>query len=111
MSIVPNEKFYSADSLTLITFAIAIKVSTADFSIDTYTTRKSFWKSAVLRNKHASDDLSYRLLPDQELSSIPPLSEIPITGWGSFFQVISASGTPKWELDFIAVTLENALRK
>jgi len=110
LSVVPNNELISADSLDLITFPIEERTAPATFTIDTWTQHKAFWKSLVLRNLHASLALSYRERPDEPLRTVQPNTERPIKGWGSFFHVEQA-GTPDWELDMEAVTLENAKRK
>jgi len=110
VSIVPNDKLKSADSLELIIFPIKIVDSSAAFSLDLWTQRRAFWKSAVLRNRQAADVVSYRTVPNDTFETLAPNSEVPIKGWGSFFEIASAAGTPNWVLDLIAVTYKNALR-
>ena len=100
----------SADSLELIIFPVPVKDSTAAFTIDMWTLHRAFWKSAVLRNRQPGDVLSYRTDPFAAFDTLAPNSEVPIKGWGSYFEVSSAAATPNWVLDFICVTYINALR-
>jgi len=110
MSVVPNEQLKSVDSLELITFPIEDRLSGASFTLDTWTTYKAFWKQVVLRNLHTTLNLSYRVNPDDALRVIPPLSERPIAGWGSFLHV-EQGGTPNYEIDIVAVSWLNAQRQ
>jgi len=110
VSIVPNDRLKSADSLELIIFPVKITDSSAAFQLDMWTQRRAFWKSAVLRNRQAGDLISYRTAPNDTFETLAPNSEVPIKGWGSFFEVASAAATPAWVLDLIAVTYVNALR-
>jgi len=110
VSFVPNEKLKSADSLDLIIFPVKITDSSANFQLDMWTQRRAFWKSAVLRNRQIADVVSYRTQADDPFETLAPSSEVPIKGWGSFFEVASSAGAPAWVLDMIAVTYKNALR-
>jgi len=110
LSIVPNEQLESADSLNLITFSIEDRLNAAAFNFDAWTEYKSFWKELTLRNLHATLNLSYRVNPDDALRTIPPLTERPIGGWGSFLHV-EQGGTPDYEIDIVCVSYLNALKK
>jgi len=110
LSVVPNELLLSADSLELVTFSIEDRLNSAAFNIDTWTQYRAFWKEVTLRNLHATLDLSYRVNPDDALRTIPPLTERPIGGWGSFFHA-EQGGTPDYEIDIVAVTWLNAQRR
>jgi len=111
MSFVPNDRLKSADSLELIVFPKKVVISTATTRNDIFTEHLAFWKSLVLRNRQNLDVLSYRTEPDETLKTLPPLAEIPIKGWGSFFEVQSGAVTPNGEIDFICVTKNNAVRR
>ena len=108
MSVVPNNKLKSADSLDLITFSIEDRNNLAIYNIDTWTQYKSFWKGIVLRNLHSTLGLFYKTNPDAALRELRASSERPIKGWGSYFHV-EQSGTPDYEIDFEVVALTNAL--
>jgi len=110
VSVVPNDKFDSANSLNLIVFPIEDRANAAAFNVDTWTQYRAFWKSAILRNTHSTLNLSYRVRPNDALRTLPPNSEREITGWGSFLHV-EQGGTPSYEVDILAVTYENALKK
>lgn len=110
MSVVPNELLKSVDSLELVVFPIEDRLSAAAFDIDTWTQYKAFWKNIILRNLHPTLNLSYRVRPDDALRAILPLSERPITGWGSYFHV-EQGGAPNYEIDILAVTWLNAQRQ
>ncbi len=109
MSVVPNDKFESADSLNLITFPIEDRNNAATFDIDTWTQYRAFWKGLILRNLHSTLNLSYRINPDDALRNLRPNSERPIKGWGSYLHVEQA-GAPDYEVDLEAVAYLNALK-
>ena len=94
MSVVPNNRLESADSLTLQIFGVNLEIDAASQQIDTYSTFSAFWKSCVIRNKQPIDKLQYRTNPGDVLKDVQPNSELPIKGWGSFLQVTSAAAIP-----------------
>lgn len=111
MSIIPNDKFYSADSLQLTVFGIKLEIVAAINTIDIYSRHRSFWKSAVIRNLQPIDQLLFRTRPNDTFSIVQPNAELPVKGWGSFMEVTSAAATPVGVVDFECVRLENALRR
>ena len=110
MSFVPNEKLVSADSLDLIVYPVHNPGNVALFTTDFWTERRGFWKSLVLRNRQSLDVLQYRRSPNDPLEELAINSEVPIKGWGSYFEVQSAAAAPNWSVDFVAVSYINALR-
>jgi len=111
MSIVPNQALQSADSLELIVFGISLDIVAAINTIDIYSRHRSFWKSAIIRNFQGADILQFRLNPSDTLKTIQPNGELPVKGWGSFLEVVSAAVTPAGRVDFECVRLEHALRQ
>jgi len=112
MSIVPNDKLQSADSLTLRTFGIDFPIEKAFQSIDIYSLHRSFWKSAIVRNLQPSDILEYRTNPNDLLQVIQANSELPLKGWGSYLEIVSPLGTSaNGIINFECVRLEEALIK
>lgn len=111
MSIVPLDILESADSLNLITFGIPLDILQLTNTIDIYTRYQAFWKSAVVRNTHPVDAIQVRFRPDGPLDNVPPSSQLPLLGWGSWLEVISPAATDHGRVDFTVVTLKNAVRK
>lgn len=111
MSVVPNEKLISADSLDLITFGIDVIITDEITKLDVFTRYRAFWKSAVIRNTQLSDSLSYRTDPNSEYKTVQPNSELPIRGWGSYFEIVSDAETPDGIVEFELVNMNNAMRK
>lgn len=111
MSIVPNNRLESADSLTLQVFGIKLDIDSASQQIDTYSVHSAFWKSLVIRNKHLTDKVQYRTAPGEVLKDVQPNAELPIKGWGSFLQITSASVTPVGIVEFECVNYREAMRK
>lgn len=111
MSIVPNERLESADSLELIIFGEKLVVDGPTQFIDIYSRFRSYWKKAVVRNRQSSDVLEVFTDPnDQDPDIVEPNGELPIKGWGSYLRVESAAASPNGIVDFECVRLENALK-
>lgn len=111
MSVVPNTRLESADSLTLQTFGIEMEINAASQFRDIYSTYSAFWKKLVIRNKHQTDKVQYRTEPGAVLKDVQPNSELPIQGWGSYLQVVSGSATPIGLVEFQCVNYKEAMRK
>lgn len=111
MSIVPNERLQSADSLELITFGIQLPIDSALQSIDTWSRLGAFWKGAVIRNLQGNDIITFLTSPNGSVTEVFPNSELPIKGWGSYFEARSGAATPKGVVEFECVSLNNALRR
>jgi len=110
LSIIPNERLISADSLDLITFGIALQVDSVSQQIDTYSRVGAFWKSAIIRNLQSTINLTYFTSPNAQPRIVPPNSELPIKGWGSYMRIESSAATPLGVVDFECVSLHNAVR-
>jgi len=93
------------------TFEIHLVMGTSPFINDFFNERLAFWKSLVIRNLQPSFNLTYRTLPGDTLKPLPPLSERPIQGWGSFLEIITADPSPNVEIDYIAVSYNEAKLK
>jgi len=111
MSIIPNDRLKPSQSLEMKIFEIHDVMTTSPFITDFFNERLAFWKSVIIRNLQTSFNLTYRTLPGDTLKPIPPLSERPIQGWGSFLEIITADPAPDIEIDFIGVSLKEALIK
>lgn len=110
MSVVPNDLLKPSSSLDLITFEINDKVVTSPYRKDFFNSHLAFWKSIVIRNLQATFNCSYRTDPALDFKVIPPLSERPIQGWGSYFEVTTTDPSPIIEIDYIGVAKQNAVR-
>jgi len=108
---VPNNILKSADSLELVVFGVSLDIDSASQQIDMYTRYLAYWKSAVIRNRHLTDNLQFRTFPSQPLQIVKPNTELPLKGWGSFLQVTSGSVTPVGIVDFECVNIREAERK
>lgn len=111
MSLIPNDTLKPSQSIDMKTFEIHLVMGTSPFINDFFNERLAFWKSLVIRNLQSSFNLTYRTLPDDTLKPLPPLSERPIQGWGSFLEIVTADPSPDVEIDYIGVTLKEALLK
>jgi len=111
MSIIPNDTLKPAESDTMKTFEIHLVMGTSPFINDFFNERLAFWKSLVIRNLQPTFNLTYRTLPNDTLKPLPPLSERPIQGWGSFLEIVTADPSPDVEIDYIGVSLQEALIK
>lgn len=111
MSVVPNDKLFSADSLELITFKRTIVFNSAQERHDIFTENMGFWKQVIIRNFQTTSNITYRLDPNDTQITLPPSSERTIKGWGSFLEVNSADASPTGEIEFEITTLQNALRR
>lgn len=100
----------SVDSLDIPTFGVDLDIGTATNTIDMFTRYQSFWKSCVIRNTQLSDILQYRTIPNAQLKTVQPNSELPVKGWGSFMQVISGAATPVGTVEFVVAKLKDALK-
>ncbi len=111
MSVVPNDRLYSADSLELITYKRTIDFNSAQERHDIFTENLGFWKQVIIRNFQVADNITYRLDPNAPVITLPPSSERTIKGWGSFLEVNSAAAAPTGEIEFEIVSLEHAVRR
>jgi len=78
--------------------------------IDIYTSYMAFWKSLVLRNTQESDSVTYRTDPNSSYKTLQPNSEIPIKGWGSYFEVVNNSVLKVGLVEFECVNIKEAMR-
>jgi len=111
MSVVPNYNLKPASSLEIDTFPIEEVMTTSPYTKDFLTNYHAVWKSLVIRNLQPIFNCTYRLMPNGPLKTLNPLSERPIQGWGSFFQVLTADPAPNIEIDYIASKMDDALKK
>jgi len=111
LSIIPNDTLKPAQSLNMKTFEIHVAIDSSPFINDFFNERLAFWKSLVIRNLQPANNLTYRTLPNDTFKSIPPLSERPIQGWGSFLEIVTADAAPDIEVDYIGVTYSEAMIK
>jgi len=109
LSVVPNNLLHSADSLNLPSFGITLDIVNAVNRLDIYTRYLSYWKSCVIRNTQLIDSVTYRTGPNEPLKTVKPNSELPVTGWGSYFEVNSAAATPEGSVEFVCVNDKFAL--
>lgn len=110
MSVVPNKNLKSSDSLKLQTFGVELQILGALQQIDTFSRFTAFWKSCVIRNTQPADVLQYRTTPGDPLKTVQPNSELPVKGWGSFMQIVSAAASPEGIVEFECVNLKEAYR-
>jgi len=108
MSIIPNKILFPVSSLELKTFGIKININSTITKIDIFTTHMAFWKSIVLRNTNAVTALQYRTEPHGEYQIVNQDSEIIISGWGSYFEVLSPIESPTGMIEFECVKKEDA---
>jgi len=108
LSVVPNNILKSADSLELQTFGVTLTIDSALQRLDIYTRYLAYWKSCVIRNEHLTDNIQFRTFPNEPLKTVKPNSELPVKGWGSYFEVTSASGTPIGVVDFVCANIREA---
>ena len=93
------------------TFEIHDVITSSPYVKDFFNEQLAFWKTLVIRNLQTTFNLTYRTLPGDTLKPLPPLSERPIQGWGSFLEIVTADPSPDVEIDYIGVTLKEALIK
>ncbi len=110
MSIVPNDKLESADSLALQTFGVIMNIDSAVNKIDIFTRYRAFWKSCVIRNTQAVDNIEYRTNSNSSYESLTEDSEILVKGWGSYLEVISSAILPSGSVNFECVTVKNGMK-
>jgi len=111
MSIVPNNRLLSSDSLDLVTFGVILEIDDTVNVLDIFTRYQAFWKSCVIRNTQTSSPLLYRTNPHDTFKTVPPNSELPVKGWGSYFEVTSNSTAPIGLVEFECVNYKDAMRK
>jgi len=111
MSVVPNQQLKSALSLEIPTFPIEEVVTSSPYRKDFFNQHLGFWKSLVIRNLQPIFNCSYRLMPSGPLKVLNPLSERPITGWGSYFEVTTADPSPNIEVDYIGSYKKDAMKQ
>jgi len=109
LSVVPNQLLKPADSLNIPTFGVDLVIDSASQSIDMYSRYTGYWKSCVIRNTQLIDKLQYRTQAGEVLKDVQPNSELPLTGWGSFLEVISSAPTPKGIVEFVVARQVDAL--
>jgi len=109
LSIIPNDSLKPAQSLELITYGLPEKMVTSPYVKDFYNTQIGFWSKVVIRNLQTSFNCSYRVLKDEALIPLPPLSERPLYGWGSYLEVVTSDPAPDIEIDYTGVTYANAI--
>lgn len=111
MSIIPNDTLKPVDTENMKTFSIDLVMGTSPFINDFFNERLAFWKRAIIRNLQTSFNLTYRTQTGGVFKPIPPLSERPIKGWGSFLEIVTADPSPNVEIDYIGVSYNEALLK
>jgi len=109
LSIVPNNQLKSADSLELVTFPIEEVMSASPYRMDFWTRYRGYWKDLVIRNLQPIFNCTYRTDPQGILKPLPPNSERPVKGWGSYFEVVTADPAPNIEIDYNGVTQSHAV--
>jgi len=108
LSVVPNQNLKPAESLELSTFAIEEVMTANPYTKDFFNQHLGFWKSLVIRNLQPTFNCTYRSIPGGTLKPLPPLSERPIQGWGSYFEVVTSDPSPNIEIDYIGVLKSEA---
>jgi len=111
MSIIPNDDLKPVDTENMRTFPIDLVMGTSPFINDFFNERLAFWKRVIIRNLQTSFNLTYRTRTGVAFKPIPPLSERPIKGWGSYLEIVSTDPTPNVEIDYIGVSYQEALLK
>jgi len=109
MSLIPNDNLKPSEGDNMKTFEVHLVMGTSPFTNDFFNERLAFWKKLVIRNLQPAFNLTYRTLPNDTLKPLPPLSERPIQGWGSFLEIITADPAPNVEIDYIGVSYNEAL--
>ena len=110
MSVVPNETLRSVDSLDLIVFTLNSDITLASTFRDLFTEQLAFWKRVIIRNLQPLDNMTYRTNPDGSFTTLPPLSERTLRGWGSYLEIVSAAAAVTGELEIDCVSIQNAHR-
>lgn len=111
MSIIPNDTLKPSQNLDMKIFEIHDVIDSSPYVKDFFNEQLAFWKSLVIRNLQTVNNCTYRTLPGDTLKPLPPLSERPVIGWGSYFEVVSSDPSVNIEVDYIGVTLKEALLK
>ncbi len=78
---------------------------------DFFNNHLGFWKSLVIRNLQPIFNCQYRLMPNGPQKILNPLSERPIQGWGSYFEVTTADPAPNIEIDYIGARKVDAWKQ
>lgn len=105
MSYVPNQSLKPVGSLELKAYPITETFSASPYKYDSYSQYLAYWTQVIIRNFDVNP-LTYRSIPNGTLKSLPPSSERTVGGWGSYFEVVSA--TPNGELEYNLVNLRDA---
>lgn len=77
---------------------------------DFFAKHGGFWKSLVIRNLQSSNTCNYRTGQSHLYKILPPNSERPIQGWGSYFEVVTSASVPVIEIDYIGVPKKDAMQ-
>ena len=111
MSIIPNDHLKPSTSLDMRIFEINDSVpNPGPYISDFFAKHGGFWKSCVIRNLQNSSACTYRMSTTKEFKTLPPKSERPIQGWGSYLEIITTQTPPEIKIDYIGVLLRNALQ-
>jgi len=111
LSVVPNTQMKSALSLEIPTFPIEEVMVASPYRKDFFNQHLGFWKSLVIRNLQPVFNCSYRTIPNGPQQALPPLSERPIQGWGSYFEVVTADPAPNIGIDYVGALKKDALKE
>jgi len=97
--------------LDIPTFPIEEVMTASPYRKDFFNQHLAFWKSLVIRNLQPTFNCTYRTDPSGALKPLPPLSERPVIGWGSYFEVVTADPAPNIEIDYVGVYKKDAMLK
>jgi len=105
VSYVPNQSMKPVASLELNSYPIIEAFDASPYRFDSFSQYLAFWTQVIVRNFDVNP-LTYRKEPNGTLISLPASSERTVAGWGSFFEVVSA--TPDGELEYNLVNRKEA---
>lgn len=118
MSVIPNDALKPSTNLEMQIFEIKDIVApgiapavTSSYVSDFFSKYGGFWKSLVIRNLDQNNNCSYRMSPSVRWQNLRPSSERPIQGWGSYFEIVTATLTPEIEIDYVGVLQRNAMQQ
>ena len=106
MSYVPNQQLKPVTSLELKSYPLPrTGLTNSPFRFDSYSEYMAYWTQVIVRNFDVNP-VTYRTTPNGELISLPPSSERTVAGWGSYFELVSA--TLNAEVEFNLVNIGDA---
>jgi len=111
MSVIPNDLVKPSTSLEMQIFEINDSVPTpGPYISDFFAKYGGFWKSCIIRNMQPTAPCEYRTSTSKPFLSLPPMSERPIQGWGSYLEIIY-SAPVDIRIDYIGVLKRNAIQQ